>query len=100
MQQTALSEQVIKLFLNKGADVNVMDSYGNSPLVTAMKHQPIETIKLLLDNDAHIHFVEEGTNLLHRAVWNVCHPEVVQFLLDEFDLNLNENLSWEDIRLH
>ncbi|CEO37625.1 ankyrin repeat domain-containing protein [Photobacterium kishitanii] len=42
----------IKFLLEKGLDVNAIDSYGNTPLLYAVRQRNVEGMRLLLENGA------------------------------------------------
>ncbi|KJG05885.1 hypothetical protein UB40_20285 [Photobacterium kishitanii] len=42
----------IQFLLEKGLDVNAIDSYGNTPLLYAVRQRNVEGIRLLLENGA------------------------------------------------
>ncbi|PSX15188.1 ankyrin repeat domain-containing protein [Photobacterium kishitanii] len=42
----------IRFLLEKGLDVNAIDSYGNTPLLYAVRQRNVEGIRLLLENGA------------------------------------------------
>jgi ankyrin repeat protein len=74
--------EAVKEALANGADVNVTNDFGDSPLVWAEREGHIETIQLLLDHGAKIDVVadNDGERILHRAVVND-HIEIVKLLL-------------------
>ena len=46
--------EIVKLLLDRGADVNAKDSYGWTPLLYAAAHGKNEIVKLLLDRGADV----------------------------------------------
>ncbi|MGF1725250.1 ankyrin repeat domain-containing protein [Photobacterium nomapromontoriensis] len=42
----------IQFLLDKGLDVNAIDSYGNTPLIYAVRQRNLEGVRLLLENGA------------------------------------------------
>lgn len=52
--------EIIKLLLDRGADINKANEVGQTPLITASARDNIEIIKLLLDNRANINITDIG----------------------------------------
>ena len=51
--------ELVKLFINSGADVNLCDDFnGNTPLIAAIKIKNIKIIKLLLKSGADIYIAD------------------------------------------
>lgn len=44
--------QSIQFLIEQGLDVNAIDSYGNTPLIYAVRQRNVEGIRLLLENGA------------------------------------------------
>lgn len=80
---------LVKLIIEKGADINVQDKYGHTALFDAAEEGHLDVVKMLLDAGAKIDLCgNSGTRPMHRAA--MCsHFEVVQLLLDRgADVNL------------
>ena len=58
--------------VNKGADVNVKDTYGQTPLHLAASKGQIKVIRCLIENGANVNVTQEttGSTPLHRAASN------------------------------
>ena len=91
--------EAVKEALTNGADVNVTNDFGDSPLVWAEREGHIETIQLLLDHGAKID-VPTGSSgdisrdtILHRAVMHN-HIEIVKLLLASgADVNVTDGFG-------
>lgn len=84
--------------LKNGADPNVLDKSGNSPLIGAVKDRDLNRIKLLLDYGADINVIPNSKiSALHEAVSNN-DLEIADYLLakgirtDVQDMNSNTPL--------
>ena len=74
------------LLMAKGADINAVDKYGNSPLAEAVKLGDVETVKFLLKNGADANARDkEGKTPLH-AFFSVSGPILVRHINREVDL--------------
>ena len=78
-------EEVVELLLDKGADVNLPNTKGETPLILAMKHYYIPNIvKLLLDKgaaDPNISNRKKETPLILAINYNTA--KIVKLLLDK-----------------
>ena len=78
------SKKVIAQLIDRGADVNVFDRSGITPLHYAARHLNVEQVKLLLDNDADPTIVDVyGNSPLHFAAitastWKPAASDVVK----------------------
>jgi hypothetical protein len=74
--------EIVKLLLDKGADVNLTDKYGNTPLHLAASDGHIEIVKLLLEKGSDVNSKRrnDGTTPLYWAALNG-HIEIVKLLL-------------------
>lgn len=80
-----------KLLIEKGANVNSKDKYGDTPLHAAILQGNIEIAKLLLKNGADINAKDNsGFTVMHN-----CHsPEVVAYLIEKgADINARDRLG-------
>lgn len=93
--------EIISLLLEYGADINVKDADGYSPLMIAVNQRNVELIKFLLQHGANINeLTKDGKNVLFYAYANHASEEIIQILLDsDIDVNLkdkNDNLMLID----
>ena len=80
--------EVVKLLLEKGANVNVQDIHGRTPLYWAAQNGYTEIVKLLLEKGADVNARDnDGNTPLHWAV-GACDLEIVKLLLEK---GANEN---------
>ncbi|MFD0982825.1 ankyrin repeat domain-containing protein [Tropicimonas aquimaris] len=78
------SAEVVRLLLDAGADIMVLDDLGNTPLHdAASRSASVEVIRELIEAGADIHATNEaGWTPLHRAAFGKNEPEILQVLLD------------------
>ena len=75
------SPQIVRLLLAAGADIDAVESGGQTPLHKAAYMEQVSTVRLLLENNANLSMVDkEGNTVLHYAVDD---SEIVQLLLDK-----------------
>lgn len=75
-------EEIIKYFLEKGADLNKANVDGNTPFMNAAASRNLKTVELLLPKVTNINAVnEKGESALTMAVKNST-PEMVALLLN------------------
>ncbi len=75
--------EIVKLLLEKGANVNAKDKYGDTPLLRATKQRHLEIVKLLLDKGADVNEKDKyGDTPLLSAV-EIDHLEIVKLLLEK-----------------
>jgi ankyrin repeat protein len=80
-------EEVAKLLINYGADVNAQDETGKTPIFYASQNADLNITKLLLNNDAN---VKDNPELLNIAVFSEC-TETVEVLLEHgADVNTSD----------
>ena len=80
--------RIIKLLVERGADVNVLDFYDNTPLYYAAGNNTLEMVKYLvsLGNDP-LHENIDGDNLLTFSACNP-HKDVLEYFLQQgVDIN-------------
>lgn len=79
--------EIMELFLKNGADPNVKNYTGVTPLFNLFHNANLNVIKLFLNHNADIEVIDStGTNLLFLAV--CFNTEVLEFLLDRgFNVN-------------
>ncbi|XP_065925741.1 ankyrin repeat domain-containing protein 50-like [Magallana gigas] len=82
-------DKTVQLLLNKGADINLCESAGASPLYIACQNGHNTTVQLLLSNKADINLcAKNGTSPLYIACQKG-HDSTVQLLLSNgADINL------------
>ena len=75
--------EMVKILLDKGADMAVVNQDGDTPLINAVYYGHIEVARLLLDRGANLFVTNNNgsTPLIIAAVYN--HFELVEFLLDK-----------------
>jgi ankyrin repeat protein len=74
-------DEVVKLLLSKGAEVNAKRFDGATPLMSAADREHISTVEILLGNGADINAIDDkGNTPLHWAVARE-NKEVVEILL-------------------
>ncbi|MCO6045092.1 ankyrin repeat domain-containing protein [Aeoliella sp. ICT_H6.2] len=74
---------VVKLLVDRGADVDLTDEYGNTTLMVASSQGSVKIVKLLLDKDANVNAVEKLYGL--SALQNACeagNDEVFDLLVE------------------
>lgn len=50
----------VEAYIFMGADVNIRDEYGKTPLIKAIEHDHIATVKMLLANSADINVKDDN----------------------------------------
>ena len=66
--ETSKAEQVVKLIIQAGADVNVKSTLGYTPLMWAARAGNLKITKLLIEKGANVHDTDnDGNNALHYA---------------------------------
>ena len=88
-------EEIAKLLIDSGAEIESADKYNNSALFTAARYGNIGIVKRLLDRGAMVyHVANSGQTPLHLASW-IAHTEIVQLLLDNGAIsNAKDNSGW------
>lgn len=86
ISRTEPSEQdyteIVRLLLNRGADINAQDEWGRTALMIAADGGYADTVKLLLDWEANVHLRDSnGNTALMRAAWKG-HLDIVRALID------------------
>lgn len=74
--------QIVRLLLERGADINSQDEWGRGALMIASDAGYLETVKLLLDWEANVHLKDmRGYTALMRAAWKG-HLDIVTALIE------------------
>ncbi|MCK5113397.1 MAG: ankyrin repeat domain-containing protein [Phycisphaerae bacterium] len=86
--------EAIELLLDKGANVECRDQFGNTPLHRAVEFSSIDSIKLLIDRGADIHArsISRATPIIH-AVWAGASIEIIELLL-KCGANINDKNAY------
>ena len=95
--KTALSFAVLRnhlkgaaFLIGLGADLDVLDNDGQSPLALSIKFRRFEAMKLLLDSGATHKTLSEGDDTLLHLVARFPDLEIIEYLSEKF---------WDDIDL-
>jgi ankyrin repeat protein len=86
---------LVKLFLKRGVDANIKDTWNETPLHWAVRHNDLPLIKILLKYGSDINALDlVGRTPLIFAVHNN-NIRLVRFLLDKgADPNIQDNDNW------
>ncbi len=81
---------VVKLLIDKGANVDAKAKQGSTPLMVALENGKTEVAKMLIEYNADIEAVKnDGYSPLHAAVY---YPDIVEILVNEgLDVNVKTN---------
>ena len=85
-------EAMVRLLLDRKANINAKDNYGQTALYRAACNGHEAVVQLLLDRKADVNVKDnDGWTALYRAAWNG-HEAVVRLLLDrKADVNAKDN---------
>ncbi|RKK66726.1 hypothetical protein BFJ69_g15146 [Fusarium oxysporum] len=90
--------EVVKLLLDKGADVNIPDKDGWTPVFSASWNGYVEVVKLLLDKGADVNIPDKNGWTPVSAASANGHVEVVKLLLDKgADVNIPDKNGWTPV---
>jgi ankyrin repeat protein len=84
---------LLQYLLNRGADMEIVNREGYTPLFNAIMEENREAVRLLIDNGANVNAktLKYGSNPLHVAVLSDS-PEIVGMLIDGgTDVNAKDN---------
>ena len=90
------SQEILETMINHGADVNVPNMGGRTPLMLACKKENIRTINVLLNAGANPHISDDsGDTCLHYAVNGVRSEEALDIIISHgVDVNaVNKNIQ-------
>ena len=73
---------LMRLFLSRGADINQVNSNGETPIVLAALRGHLNAVKWLVDRGARINAPNRQWSALHYAVFSG-HVEVADYLIDQ-----------------
>lgn len=77
-------EQIVGVLLRCGANVNLVDKLGCTPLFLAVQHNSLPVVEAMINKDADISFVNiERDTILHYAAMADSELSVLQFLLSK-----------------
>jgi|UniRef100_A0A6C0GZF5 ankyrin repeat protein len=84
------NQSILEILINNKADINIKDSFGNTPLFIAIKQKNFKIIKYLLSNKKiNINITNDiGETALHIAC-NYEQESIVDLLLQNKDLDIN-----------
>ena len=73
---------IVKLLIDKGANINLVNNYQSTALLIASFHNKIEMVKLLIENGADINVVNHNnhTALTHVVIYGT--KELIKLLVD------------------
>jgi len=83
-----------------GANVDITDAYGRSPLHHAAAHNYVEVITLLLEKEVDVDGADDANA---TALYVACasgHEEAARFLIEEYEADLNEKTTFGWTALH
>jgi len=73
--------EMIEKLLIKGANVNFIDNYKNSPLIYAVQNRQLPIIKLLVKYGANVNYINKGKSLLMYAI-ELGEVKITKYLID------------------
>ncbi len=80
--------KILEILLNKGADINGLDSTGRTPLHCAVEGQRMDAVKLLVERGANVTILDsKGLSVLSMAVEKGMEDAVVLFIEQGADPN-------------
>jgi predicted Fe-Mo cluster-binding NifX family protein len=86
---------VVKLLLEKGADVTVVNNRGGTPLISASYNGHIDMVKLLLERGADVTVADNVGWTPLNAASSRGHVDVVKLLLEkDADVTAADNVGW------
>ncbi|RPB25035.1 ankyrin [Terfezia boudieri ATCC MYA-4762] len=77
-------ETALQLLLDMGADINEENSHGRTALLTAVYHDHLSCVKILIGRGADATIsTNEGFSVLHMAARRLTYSDMMRFLLDD-----------------
>ena len=73
--------KTVKALLDKGADVNVKDNSGSTPLIYAARNGRTEVLKALIDKGADVNLKNNYGNTKYKSNFNRNYRRVNTFIL-------------------
>lgn len=88
-------DDIVKLFLDKGCDANMLDSDGWSPLFNAIYHNDhFEITTLLIEHGADMYYESAKGNIMRALIVKKAKLRKIKFLVDAgFDINHVSNAT-------
>ena len=72
----------VEFLLKHGANPNIQNNYGGTPLTSAIYHGRAATIKHLLDKGARINTLDQYSNTPLKLAIYFCYQDIIQLLLE------------------
>jgi ankyrin repeat protein len=77
-------QRIVKLLVEKGADVNIKDIYGDAPLHRAVQYSSLSTVKYLIEKGARVQARNKSNDTpLHTAVHHNYSHVVAKHLIEK-----------------
>jgi len=73
--------EMIEKLLKRGANVNFIDSFNNSPLIYAVQNRQLLVLKLLVQYGANINYINKGKSVLMNAI-ELGEVDITKYLIE------------------
>ena len=83
-----------------GANVDITDDYGRTPLHHAASHNYVEVITLVLEKEVDVDAVDDANQTALYIACSHGHEEAARFLIEEYEAELNEKTAFGWTALH